>query len=174
VASIGGTFISKKIEDYYLTPWDLDYGRLINFDHEFIGREALQKLATQPHRRKVSLEWNADDVLNVYAGHLHSGKNGKLLEFPNAHYAAHPFDRVEVGGRLVGLSTYPAYLSVDHQWVSLATIDEPEAVFGKEVTVIWGEPDGGTRKPGVERHVQKPIRATARTCCHSAVMKAST
>jgi hypothetical protein len=41
-------------------------------------------------------------------------------------------------------------------------IDEAEAAFGKEVTVIWGEPDGGSKKPGVERHVQKEIRATLR------------
>ncbi|MGL1590430.1 hypothetical protein ACSTHH_23650, partial [Vibrio parahaemolyticus] len=51
------------------------------------------------------------------------------------------------------------YLSVDHQWISLAMIDEADARFGEEVTVIWGEPDGGSRKPGVERHVQKEIRA---------------
>jgi syringate O-demethylase len=31
---------------------------------------------------------------------------------------------------------------------------------GSEVTVIWGEEDGGSRKPIVERHVQTAIRAT--------------
>lgn len=159
VASIGGSYVSSNIEDYYLTPWDLDYGRLINFGHDFIGREALQDMVAQPHRRKVTLEWNADDVLDVYAGHLHDGENGKFMEFPNAHYAAHPYDKVMLGDRMVGLSTYPGYLSVDHQWISLATIDEAEAQFGKEVVVIWGEPDGGSKKPGVERHVQKEIRA---------------
>ena len=60
---------------------------------------------------------------------------------------------------MIGLSTYPAYLSVDHQWVSLATIEEGQAAFGEEVTVVWGEPNGGSKKPGVERHVQKEIRA---------------
>jgi hypothetical protein len=66
------------------------------------------------------------------------------------------------GSELVGISTYPTYLPADHQWVSLATLDKAVAEFGKEVTVIWGEPDGGSRKPGVERHVQKAIRATIR------------
>jgi glycine cleavage system aminomethyltransferase T len=160
VASIGGSYVSDRIEDYYLSPWDLDYGRLINFDHDFIGREALQRMSTQPHRRKVTLEWSAEDVLDVYAGHLRDGENGKFMEFPLAHYAAHPYDRVERGGRLVGLSTYPGYLSVDHQWISLATLDQADADFGNEVTVVWGEPGGGSKKPGVERHVQKRIRAT--------------
>lgn len=162
VASIGGSFVSKNIEDYYLTPWDLDYGRLINFDHDFVGRDALQKLKSEPHRRKVVLEWNAADVLAIEASILYGKDNGKFLEKPNANYAAHPYDMVMAAGKMVGFSTYPGYLSVDHQWISLATLDEGEADFGKEVTVIWGEPNGGSKKPGVERHVQKEIRATIR------------
>jgi syringate O-demethylase len=51
-ASIGGSFVSKKIEDYYLTPWDMGYGSFIDFEHEFIGREALQKLAKGQHRKE--------------------------------------------------------------------------------------------------------------------------
>lgn len=160
VASIGGSFVSKSIEDYYLTPWALDYGRLINFDHDFVGRDALLAMKDQPQRRKVTLEWNAQDVLAVEESILKGENNGKFLEQPNAHYAAHPYDMVMRGSRMVGLSTYPCYLATDHQWVSLATIDEADAQFGDEVTVIWGEPNGGSRKPGVERHVQKEIRAT--------------
>lgn len=159
-ASIGGSFVSKNIEDYYLTPWDLDYGRLINYDHDFIGREALQAMQQKPHRRKVTLVWNSDDVLAVQASILRGRDNGKFMELPLAHYAAHPYDAVLKQGRLVGISTYPCYLSVDHQWISLATIDEREATLGDEVTVIWGEPDSGSAKPGVEPHVQKEIRAT--------------
>jgi glycine cleavage system aminomethyltransferase T len=160
VASIGGSFVSDRIEDYYMTPWDLDYGRLINFNHDFIGRAALEQMKDEPHRRKVTLEWNAEDVLAVERSILSGVDNGKFMETPNAHYAAHPYDMVIKDGRMVGLSTYPCYLSVFHQWTSLATIDEGEAELGREVTVIWGEPDGGSRKPGVEPHVQKEIRAT--------------
>lgn len=167
LASIGGSFVSQRIEDYYLTPWDLDYGRLINFNHDFIGREALERLKDQPHRRKVTLEWNPDDVLAVQSSILHGEANGKFMELPNAHYAAHPYDKVMANGRLVGLSTYPCYLSVDHQWISLATLDEAESALGREVTVIWGEPNGGSRKPGVEPHVQKEIRATVRAWPYS-------
>ena len=31
---------------------------------------------------------------------------------------------------------------------------------GSEVVVVWGEENGGSRKPVVERHVQTNIRAT--------------
>lgn len=158
--SIGGSFVSKSIEDYYLTPWDVDYGRLIRYDHDFIGRDALDAMKDRPHRQKVTLEWNAEDILDIEKSILTGNQPGKFMEMPNAHYAAHPYDMVTLGGNMVGLSTYPCFLSVYHQWISLAMIDQSQVEFGKEVTVIWGEPNGGSSKPGVERHVQKEIRAT--------------
>jgi len=160
LASLGGSFYSDRIEDYYFTPWDLDYGRLIKFDHDFVGREALQKMTDGPHRRKVTLEWNADDVLAVYSSLLHEGVSGKYMEMPTAHYATLPFDKVMRKERRVGVSTYPAYTVNEKTWLSLAVIDEADAQFGSEVTVVWGEENGGSKKPVVERHVQKEIRAT--------------
>jgi vanillate/3-O-methylgallate O-demethylase len=160
LASIGGSFDSDRIEDFYLSPWDLDYGRLIKLDHDFIGRQALERRMNEPHRRKVTLEWKTEDVLAIHASQLHEGENGKFMEYPSAHYASHPYDKVMNKDRLVGFSTYPAYLAADRTWISLATLDEADAVAGREVTVIWGEAGGGSRKPGVERHHQKEVRAT--------------
>ena len=31
-----------SIEDYYFTPWDLGYGSYVKFDHDFVGRDALE------------------------------------------------------------------------------------------------------------------------------------
>ena len=45
--SIGGSFVSDNIEDYYSTPYELGYGPFVKFDHDFIGREALEKMAEQ-------------------------------------------------------------------------------------------------------------------------------
>ena len=159
--SVGGSFAGDDIEDLYLTPWDLDYGRLVKFDHDFIGREALEKMVDQPHRQKVTLEWKAEDVLAVYQSQLQDGQNGKFMEFPTAHYAAHPYDKVLSGDRTVGISFYPAYLAPDRQWISLAVLEADVAAHGSEVTIVWGEEDGGTAKPGVERHHQMKIRAVA-------------
>jgi hypothetical protein len=69
-ASLGGSFYSDRIEDYYQTPWDLGYGRHVKFDHDFIGRAALEAKADQPHRRKLWLRWNNEDVLRVFASQL--------------------------------------------------------------------------------------------------------
>src|SRR5262249_52810210 len=61
-ASIGGSFVSDSIEDFYFTPWDLGYGQYVKFDHDFVGREALERIADAEHRRKVTLALDDDDV----------------------------------------------------------------------------------------------------------------
>ncbi len=57
--TLGGSFVSSNIEDYYLTPYELGYGHMVKFDHDFIGREALEALDKPAQRRKVTLAWNA-------------------------------------------------------------------------------------------------------------------
>jgi vanillate/3-O-methylgallate O-demethylase len=160
VASLGGSFYSDNIEDYYFTPWDLDYGRLIKFDHDFVGREALQRMSGASHRRKVTLEWNTDDVISVYGSLLRDEPSGKYMDMPTAHYATLPFDKILSDGHMVGVSTYPAYTVNEKRWISLAVIDPAQAATGTAVSVVWGEPGGGSNRPVVERHQQKEIRAT--------------
>lgn len=162
-ASIGGSFVSDRIEDYYQTPWDLGYGRHVKFDHEFLGRPALEAMANRPHREKVWLVWDRDDILRIFASALSSGDRFKHLEMPGGQYSTLPFDRVMKDGKLIGLSTYNVYTSNVRAWISLAMIDRDEAVDGSEVIVVWGEEGGGTSKPPVERHVQTDVRATIRT-----------
>ncbi|MER7841051.1 hypothetical protein ABTY98_35455 [Streptomyces sp. NPDC096040] len=37
---------------------------------------------------------------------------------------------------------------------------EEEVAYGREVGLVWGEPNGGSGNPAVERHAQTTIRAT--------------
>jgi len=159
IASLGGSFSSGRIEDYYFTPWDLDYGRLIKFDHDFVGREALQKRVDEPHRKKVSLVWNPDDVAAIHRS-LGAADNGKYMELPTGHYSSYPYDEVLRKGQKVGISTYVGYLFPDRAWVSLAVVDEKDAELGRELTVVWGEERGGGQRPLVEKHKQMEVRAT--------------
>ncbi|MEO6185680.1 MAG: aminomethyl transferase family protein [Steroidobacteraceae bacterium] len=161
IASLGGSFISDRIEDYYYTPWDIDYGRLIRFDHDFVGRGALEQLSRGPHRRKVSLVWNPDDAARIYRSLGTPGQNGRYMEMPAFHYASYPYDRVlDAQGRQVGVSTYSSFLAPDGAWVSLAVVDESHATLGTGLSIVWGEPDGGSQRPVVERHVQMEVRAS--------------
>jgi syringate O-demethylase len=158
-ASIGGSFVSKRIEDYYLTPWDMGYGSFIDFDHDFIGREALQKMAKGPHRRKVTLALDDADVLSAIGSQLGDGERAKFIEFPSAVYSMHPYDKVVAKGRTVGISTWIGYSSNERKMLTIAVLEPEFAEPGTEVTFVWGEEGGGTKKPTVERHRQVEIRA---------------
>ena len=161
VSTLGGSFVSDNVEDYYFTPWDLDYGRVVKFDHDFIGRAALETMARGPHRRKVTLVWNPDDVAGVSRGMQDTdGLAPKIMEMPAAHYAAYPYDLVLKDGHQVGVSITPAYSANERAWISLAVVAPDYAQTGTELSVVWGEPDGGSRKPVIERHRQVTLRAT--------------
>jgi len=157
-ASIGGSFVSANIEDYYTTPYDLGYGPFIKFDHDFIGREALEKSAKGPHRRKVTFAWNPDDLLKVFASLFVPGEaNYKYWDFPNCNYASSSFDRIERGGRTVGLSMFGGYSYNERTALSLGIVD-PDVEIGDELTLVWGEEHGGSKKTTVEPHRQLAIR----------------
>jgi len=157
-ASIGGSFVSANIEDYYTTPYDLGYGPFIRFDHDFIGREALEKKAKGPHRKKVTFAWNPEDVLKVFASLLAPGEvNYKYWDFPNCNYASSSFDRIVKGGRTVGFSMFGGYSYNERAALSLGVVD-PDIEIGDLLTLVWGEESGGTRKTTVEPHRQLEIR----------------
>lgn len=159
--SIGGSYKSESIEDYYTTPYDFGYGHLVKFDHDFIGRDALEKAVERPGRRKIWLRWNDEDVQRVYASSLFGGADrAKYLETPLARYARVEVDSVLSRGELVGISTLRAYTVNVGAWMSVGFLDEQSAVEGAEVALVWGEENGGTAKRSVETHAQTEIRAT--------------
>ena len=53
-----------------------------------------------------------------------------------------------------------AYNRGQRDLISMSCIDEEYADPGTEVVITWGEKDGGSRKPHVERHKQTTIRGT--------------
>lgn len=161
--SLGGSYYTENIEDLYLTPYDLGYGFMVKFDHDFIGRAALEKIAGDPHRKKVRLNWNPDDVQDIYASMLNRGDCYKHLEMPVANYSTFSCDEVLLDGKRVGISNYPVYSVNVRGWFSLASINEELAVDGRELILTWGEPNGGSTKPTVERHIQKTVRVTVDT-----------
>jgi vanillate/3-O-methylgallate O-demethylase len=163
-ASLGGSFVSDDVRDYYLTLWDGGYNRVIRFDHDFTGRAALERMADRPHRRKVWLVWNDEDAARVIASSLFGGdKRAKYLRVPNGAYVSWQYDEVRAGDRLIGLATRTGYTVPIGHVASLAMIDESEARDGAEVTITWGEPDGGASRPTTDRHVQTTVRASITT-----------
>jgi syringate O-demethylase len=95
----------------------------------------------------------------------------KFIEFPSAVYSMHPFDQVTKNGKTVGVSTWVGYSANEGQMLTLAILEPEHAVVGNEVTFVWGEENGGTTKPTVERHVQVEMRATVSPVPYSEVAR---
>ena len=156
--SIGGSFYSNNIEDYYVTPHALGYGSFIKFDHDFIGREALEKMADEPQRKKVTFAWNADDVLKVLGSMFEPGDVYKYIDLPLSNYTSASYDKILSRGKVVGFSMFAGYSYNERSMLSLGVVD-PDIEIGSEVTLVWGEEGGGSQKTTVERHRQIEIRA---------------
>ncbi len=160
-AQLGGSFYSNNIEDYYSTPWSLGYDQLVKFDHDFIGRQALEEQLKHPRRTKRSLRWHKDDVMRVFESQFKEGPLYKSIEMPTSFFGWPQADEIRSSdGKLVGISHHCGYNINERDMVSLISIDEDFADVGTEVVLTWGEVNGGSRKPHVERHVQTKIRAT--------------
>lgn len=159
IGSLAGSMYSTDISDYYATPYDLGLGRSVRFDHDFHGREALERHSDNQNRRKVTLFWDADDVADVVRSQLLDGTPAKFLDFPKARYGFYQMDEVEHGDRPVGISTDAGYVAYPQQYMSLATINN-DIPDGEAVEVVWGENPVSTKPQTDQGHRQVRIRAT--------------
>src|SRR6478736_5001930 len=160
INALAGSFVSDDIEDYYLNPWDLGYGSFVKFDHDFIGREALEQVDPETQRKKVTLAWNDEDLAKILTSVIdREGPGYQFFDLPNANYGSSNYDAViDANGTNVGLSLFTGVTANEKRGLSLATVDR-EIPLGTEVRVVWGEPDGGSRKTTVEPHEQIAVRA---------------
>lgn len=149
-AYISGSYDGKTIPEYYRSPVELGWARTINFDHDFLGRAALEAEKANPTRVIRTLEWNADDVQDVFASLFRPGQNYPFMDMPRDQRGFMWADKVTQDGTIVGVATSRGYSYFFRKMLSLATIDVAQAEIGTPLTVHWGNPDGP----------QKEIRAT--------------
>ncbi|MDB4011938.1 aminomethyl transferase family protein [Planktomarina temperata] len=155
--SIGGSFVSKEISDYYVNPFELGYGFYIGWKKEnFIGKDALLKLKDAPNRQKVTFEWNREDVLKVIASGLEQGTPFKWIDFPQPNYASSSADMVMQGDKMVGMSMFNGYSYNERCFLSLGVV-AADVNIGDVLTLKWGEPET-TGKTSTEPHQQTEIR----------------
>jgi glycine cleavage system aminomethyltransferase T len=140
------------------SPYELGWGHMVKFDHDFVGREALEREAAADATRMVTLVWNPEDIAEVFLSQFRPGEAHPYMNMPN-HYMYEPgtapvqtlwADKVLVNGEDVGTSSGRCYTNWSREMLSLATIKKEHATEGTEVVVLWGDP--GTN--------QKEIRAT--------------
>ena len=159
--------MGEDMQARYVTPLDTGWENRIKWDHEFVGKQALQEMAKGPRRTVVTLEWNADDVAEVYASQFRGEEvpYEPIADRPNdirydpgtldqttgqiRTFTYHQ-DKVLKDGREIGFSSGRAVSQTYHRMISLGFIESDLAKLGTDVVVLWGSP--GSR--------QKEIRAT--------------
>jgi len=151
--SIAGSFESDHFGAWYRSPVELGWTKNIKFDHNFIGREALEEEVARPRRIMRTLVWNPDDVVDVYASLYRAGKPFHYMEIPRDQRGFMYADRVIGNDQLVGVATSRGYSYYFRQMLSLCVIDVSWSNPGTEVKIIWGEPG----------EPQKEIRAQVAT-----------
>jgi glycine cleavage system aminomethyltransferase T len=135
----------------YRNPVELGWTDMIKFDHEFTGREALQKEVTNPKRQMVTLVWNKEDILDVYVSQFQPGKPYADMDRPNdIFYRSKPIyhaDQVlNKNGDVIGISSGRANSYYYREMISLCSINTPYATLGTEVYVLWGNPGKRQKK----------------------------
>ena len=146
---LNGSFYSDNIADYYVSPWELGYGRSISFNHDFIGRDALMKAKETAPRVKVTLVLDADDIAGVLGD-----DDGYYLT-----YARHRVELADGNGDLIGLTHQTATLDTAGTVLALTLINKEHAAPGTQVTVTWGEHPGAGTAPDADLGFRK-LRAT--------------
>lgn len=169
--SIGGSFVSDNIEDYYVNPFELGYGFYIGWKKsDFVGKAALEKLRDAPtKRKKVTFEWNKDDVLKVIASGFEDETPYKWIDFPVANYASSSADMVMDGDRMAGMSMFAGFTWNERRVLSLGVVDQDVSV-GDILMLKWGEPDN-TSKTSAEPHRQADIRVRVSETPYSQVAR---
>jgi vanillate/3-O-methylgallate O-demethylase len=156
---VEGSFQADDISAWYRSPVELGWGRYMTFSHDFIGREVLEEEVDSPERTLVTLEWDDEDVIDVYASLFRDGDTNKYMDMPHQQKRAMVADQVLLDGEPVGVATMRGYSYFFRQMLSLGVLDVEHTDPGTEVTVVWGEGRNPV-SPTVEDHVETEIQAT--------------
>ncbi|MGI6229416.1 MAG: hypothetical protein ACOYJL_00735 [Tractidigestivibacter sp.] len=145
---------STDLEERFVTPYDVGWGFLIKYNHDFPGRAALEAVKDNPPRTLATLEWNAEDVGKVFAAMNDGGDKvddiSMQCDMPlpqNSFFGQTTFRADEVftpDGSKVGITAGRIHSYNYNRMISLAFVKPEFAVEGCELYLVWGTP--GTRQ----------------------------
>jgi glycine cleavage system aminomethyltransferase T len=141
---ISGSVDPTDLRARYRTPVEVGWHHMCKFDHAFIGRTALEAEVAHPKRTVVTLRWNPDDVIDIYASLFRPGEAYKTLDLPyapNVWPQAHA-DHIEKDGQRIGISSGTIYSYYFREVLSMGCIDLDASQIGTEVIVQWGDHTG--------------------------------
>lgn len=135
-----GSWDGDDISDLYRSPVEMGWGRNIAFNHDFIGRAALEEEVANPRRKVVTLEFDRDDIMRVHASLFDEGPAYRQFEFPDIPYQVAWTDLILKDGKSIGHATHPGYSLYFKKVLALSFIDVGFAEPGTRVCVMWGDP----------------------------------
>lgn len=148
----------KDITRRYFNPVDLGWGHMITLDHDFTGRTAIENALKRNQKRIVTLEWNPEDITEIYRSHFLADDPFEFMEF-----AANPIwttmssvvmaDDVLSGNKSIGISSGRIYSFYYRRMISLGVIDAEYATEATELEILWGNP--GTRQTKIRAKVSR-------------------
>lgn len=142
--------------NYYCDPYTVGWGNLVNFDHDFVGKEALQRIVAEQKKTVTTLVWNLDDVGKVFAAQISdpelAAQEGihEYSEFQPECVRAHA-DKVLLDGKQIGMTSGRTIDFYTNTFVSLAFMDKEYATEGAELEILWGKP--GTKQMNIRATV---------------------
>ncbi len=128
-------------ENAFVTPYDVDWGYLINYDHDFIGKKALLEISKNPARKVVTLEWNAEDIGKVYASQFMGTEvepGEDIISTGDGGEQPFVMSKVMCDGEMIGVASGRAKDFYHRRMISLAFLKKEYAIEGKELIVVWG------------------------------------
>jgi glycine cleavage system aminomethyltransferase T len=138
--SFTGSWDGDSIEDLYRSPIEMGWANTINFDHDFIGRSALEAEAARPRRKVVTLEFNSEDMVRIYASLFGDGDTYQLFEVPHPPYITAWTDWILKDGDRIGHATHPGYSFYFRKALAISFVDIEHSEPATEVDVLWGNP----------------------------------
>lgn len=152
--------VGDDLDARFVTPYDVGWEGLIKFDYEFMGKQALEEMGKNPKRTLVTLEWDPDDVGDIYASQLRGRKvkpyasmEGRPAElYYNGdkgcfHYHA---DQIMDSDKVIGISVGRLHSYYYRRMISLGFIEKDYAQEGSRFTVVWGSPGKPQKKVRVK------------------------
>jgi vanillate/3-O-methylgallate O-demethylase len=151
--------MGNDVSTRWVTPVDVGWEKMINLDHDFLGKEVLEKEKVNPSRRPMTLVWNPDDIVTVWRS---------IFDKNNPPYALMDFaedfnfmrgssdlhnDKVLAGDEEIGMSCGRMFSPKFRDMISLGLIKPEYAKEGTEVEILWGEP--GTRQIRIRATVSR-------------------
>ncbi len=139
--------MGSELQARFRTPYDVGWGALVRFDHDFPGRAALERIAQDPPTTMVTLEWNADDIADIVTAQYRGEESidyAPIDDRPSDNYFSNPVgfhyhaDKVLDGEAVIGCSTGRIKSVHYKRMISLGFIQKRYAEEGQELSLIWG------------------------------------